>query len=176
MATHPSIEANMKADTKHVPSGRVSELQRRSELPAPAHRAESLPFQAAPDIAPIAVIPQALANRQTRRKLRRVVTREEGRALEMIGHAVDYLNDCYLYEGDEKEIINIGGATMKALGILASARAQILEALPVAEPRTMRLWNALFHRSDGRSSGRGSHRRRDRESKPAAVVPLSSSR
>jgi hypothetical protein len=150
-------------------------MQRRNALPAQAHRAESLPFQAVPEIAPIAVIPQALANRLAQRNLRRVVTREQGRALEMIGHAVDYL-ECYPFEGDDKEIINIGWSTMKALGILVSARRQIVEALPLAEPRRLRFWNALFHRTSERSAGRSPHRERERESKPAAVVPLSSSR
>ncbi len=152
MATHPSVEANMTADTKPVSGGRISEMQRRSELPVEAHCAEDLLFRAEPDVVPIAVIP---VNVPRRGKLRRIMTREEGRALEMIGHAVDYLNDCALYEGDEKEIIHIGGSSMKALGILVSARAQILQSLPLQESRTVRLWNALFHRFSERAFHHG---------------------
>ena len=181
MATHPSVEANMKADTKRVSDGRVSEMQRRSELPVEAYCAEDLLFRTEPNVVPIAVIPVSVPRR---RKLRRIITREEGRALEMIGHAVDYLNDCYLYEGDEKEIINIGGPTMKALGILVSARAQILQSLPLQESRTVRLWNTLFHHSSHHTSQRTSERASERtphhgyggKSQPSGVVPLSSSR
>ena len=196
MATHPRVDANMKADTKRVSDERAFEMHRKSELPAYAHSIDDSFYRAEPNLAPIAVIPQALANPPVQHNLRRILPREEGRALEMIGHAVDYLYDCYLYEGDDKEIINSGGATMKALGILAAARVQILQSLPLQESRTTRLWNALFHRSSGHSSGRGSGRSsehasdrssdrtserssdrgHDRKLQPAAVVPLPSSR
>ncbi|MEO6965472.1 MAG: hypothetical protein ABI076_06185 [Acidobacteriaceae bacterium] len=180
MATHPRVDANMKADTNRVSDERAFEMHRKSELPAHAHSIEDSFYRAEPNLAPIAVIPQALANPPVQHNLRRILPREEGRALEMIGHAVDYLYDCYLYEGDDREIINSGGSTMKALGILAAARIQILQSLPLQESRTTRLWNALFHRSSGRnperSSERSSDRGHDRKSQSAAVVPLPSSR
>ena len=57
----------------------------------------------------------------------------------MIGHAVDYLNDCYLYEGDDDELINIGGSASEAIQILVSLRWQILQSAPIREPRTRAL-------------------------------------
>ncbi len=95
-------------------------------------------------------------------KLHRVITREEGRALEMIGHAVDYLQDCYLHEGDDREILDFRGPKMDAVRILVSAQRQIHRSLPLAEPLTVRLWHALL--------------RRKIQYKSAAVVPVSSSR
>lgn len=80
------------------------------------------------------------------RRMRRIITREQGRALETIGHAVDYLNDCYLYDGAEEEILNVAGPFTEALQVLIAAHQEILLSLPVAEPWTLRVWNALFRR------------------------------
>ncbi len=167
MATHPSVDTNLKIDQKRVPK-----MRQASELPRLEEIGETLPFRAQPDVAPVAVIPIALADKPARQNLRRIMTREQGRVLEMIGHAVDYLNDCYLREGDEDEIINVRSSSTEAIQILISLRWQILQSLPLQKPRMHRLWNALFHRS----SGRISRARANRESKPISVVPLSSSR
>ncbi len=94
--------------------------------------------------------------------MRRTMTREQGAALEMIGHAVDYLKDCYLQQGADADIIDFNAPEMIAVRILISARYQILHALPLSEPLTLRLWSALL-------------RRRSRF-QPATVLPLSSSR
>jgi hypothetical protein len=87
------------------------------------------------------------------RPLRRILTREQGRALETIGHAVDYLNDCYLYNGGDEEILNVSGPFIEALHLLIAARQEILWSLPVAEPWTLRVWNALFRRKPRLTSG-----------------------
>lgn len=130
------------------------------------------------DVAPIAYMPRALAATPRSRSLRRMLTREQGRALEMIGHAVDYLNDCYLYEGDEEELINIGGSSSDAIQILVSLRRQILQSVPIREPRTWRLWDALFHRHTSERPGAVFHHENEHgsQNKPASVLPLSSSR
>ena len=167
MATHPSVDTNQQTGPKRVP-----EICGTSELPRPEDTDKTMPFLAEPALAPIAVIPIALADKPARQNLRRIMTREQGRALEMIGHAVDYLNDCYLHEGDEDEIINVGGSSTEALQILISLRWQILQSLPLEEPRMHRLWNALFRRSAVRTT----RHRPGSESKPVSVVPLSSSR
>lgn len=167
MATHPSVDTNLTTDPKRVP-----EIRRTSELPRPEDTDETLPFLAEPNVAPVAIIPIALVDKPPCQNLRRIMTREQGRALEMIGHAVDYLNDCYLHEGDEDEIINVGGSSTEALQILISLRWQILQSLPLEEPRMHRLWNALFRRTTWRAS----RPRSGRKSKPVSVVPLSSSR
>lgn len=127
------------------------------------------------DVVPVAYMPPPLAESSKAHNLRRVLTREQGRALEMIGHAVDYLNDCYLYEGDEHELINTGGSCSQAMAILIAARGQILQAAPLQEPRMYRLWKSLFHRNCERRSGIEFHRRGERtpQSKPTGVLPLS---
>ena len=173
MATHPSIEANPVADAKCVP-----EMERTVEV---LTAVDGQLFRSRPgvrDIAPIAYVPKTLAEASKTRNLRRILTREQGRALEAIGHAVDYLNDCYLHEGDEDELINVGGSCSDAIQILASMRWQILQSAPIQEPRMLRFWKALFHRNSNRDQGRKSHRGDDHssQSKPNAVLPLSSSR
>jgi hypothetical protein len=136
MATHAGVEADLKADLKLV-QGR--QAGRSPELRTTAH-----PF-----------------NPPQRRGLRRIISREQGCALEMIGHAVDYLNDCYLHEGAEDEIIDFRGPTMEAIQILISIQRQVLHSLPLTEPFTQRLWNTLLRR---------------KQPKSPAVVPLTSSR
>lgn len=79
---------------------------------------------------------------------RRVIGREQGRALETIGHAVDYLNDCLLAQGPDDEIITGLCPATEAIQILISCQLQILHSLPVAEPTSHRLWNAIFRRSE----------------------------
>jgi hypothetical protein len=191
MATHPSVEANLMADAKCVlEMERLAEVStaadraasdRAEANPAEANPAEDQLFRSGPgarDVAPIAYLPPVLAETSNTRNLRRILTREQGRALEAIGHAVDYLNDCYLYEGDEHELINVGGSCSEAIQILASMRWQILQSAPTQEPKTLRFWNALFHRNSNRNRNREAHRAGDRgsQSKPASVLPLSSSR
>lgn len=95
-------------------------------------------------------------------RMRRKITREQGCALEVIGHAVDYLNDSYLYEGADDEIIDFSGPSMDAVRILISAQRQILSSLPLSEPLPLRFWNTLL--------------RRKSQFKATTVVPLSSSR
>ena len=94
--------------------------------------------------------------------MRRVITREQGVAIEMLGHAVDYLDDCYLHEGADDEILDFTAPAMLAAQILVSAQRQILHSLPLTEPLTHLFWNAVL--------------RRKSQFKSAAVVPLSSSR
>lgn len=176
MATHPSVEADPMTDANCT-----SQRNKTAEVLSQANREQVQPFKTLStvrDVAPIAYMPPRLAENLKARNLRRLLTREQGRALETIGHAVDYLNDCYLYEGDEDELINVGGSATEAIQILVSMRWQILQSAPVREPRTFRLWNALFHRHTDRRPRVAFHRSGDRpsQSKSAIVLPLSSSR
>lgn len=95
------------------------------------------------------------------RGLRRIITREEGCALETIGHAVDHLNDCYLQQGSDEEILDFGGPAMEAVQILITLQRQMLRSFPVKEPLLVRVKNALLHRKSAKSS---------------VVLPLSSSK
>ena len=176
MATHPSVEANPKANRNCI-----AEPDRTAKAATAAGPDEEPLFQTLStgrDLAPIAYIPAPLAENPKPHNLRRILTREQGRALELIGHAVDYLNDCYLYEGDQDELISIGGPSTQAVQILVAARSKILQSASVREPRRLRLWDRLFHRSSERRHGVEFHRKDDRasQSKPVAVLPLSSSR
>jgi hypothetical protein len=94
-----------------------------------------------------------VAGRPAKRKMRRVISREQGRALETIGHAVDYLNDLHLSEGPEDELLNDVCPITEAVQILVSLHMQLLSSLPLVEPLSHRLWNAIFHRHPARTSG-----------------------
>jgi hypothetical protein len=176
MLNHNSINANPMADVDPVSKSQHSAEVQTKIAPDEAQLFRTLSQKR--DVAPIAYMPKALAANPNARNLRRVLTHEQGRALEMIGHAVDYLNDCYLYEGEDDELINIGGSSSEAIQILASLRWQILQSAPIREPRTLRLWNALFHRRTNERPGVVFHRAGDlqSQSKPVSVLPLSSSR
>lgn len=79
-------------------------------------------------------------------KQRRMMTREQGHALETLGHAVDYLSDSELFLGfDDEEVLTLTPAT-DAIRILARVRQQLLQSLPLAEPLAVRLWKSIFHR------------------------------
>jgi hypothetical protein len=157
-----SVESNLLTDANQVsPRHNVSEIQ--SDVnPEEVELFRILSRNR--DVAPIAYMPTALASNPKGRSLRRILTREQGRALEMIGHAVDYLNDCYLFEGADDELINIGASSNEAIHILASLRWQILQSAPVREPRQLRLWKALFHRHNGERPGVFVHRAENRRS------------
>jgi len=145
MATHLSFEA----DLKDAPAGQTA---------SKFHPASQNPVNRKPEKA------RSIADDLGRSVSRasRAMTREQGCALEMIGHAVDYLNDCYINDGPDDEILDFSSPSMDAVHILISAQRQILHSLPVAEPFTVRFWNAVW-------------RRRSR-SQSSSVVPLSSSR
>ncbi|MES2220036.1 MAG: hypothetical protein V4587_03610 [Acidobacteriota bacterium] len=176
MSNHRSVEANPMADADCVSERQIPAEDQMEISSEETQLFRTLPHQR--DVAPVAYMPRALAVNPRVRSLRRLLTREQGRALEMIGHAVDYLNDRYLYEGEDEELINIGGPSSEAVQILASLRWQILQSAPVREPRTARVWNALFHRYRAQRPGVVFHRTNEHgsQSKPSSVLPLSSSR
>ena len=176
MLNHHSVEANPMADADHI-----SETENSAEIQTEIHPDEVQLFRTLSrkrDVAPIAYMPTALAANPRARNLRRILTREQGRALEMIGHAVDYLNDGYLFEGEDDELINIGGSSNQAIQILGSLRWQILQSAPIREPRARLLWNALFHRNNTERTAVVFRRVEDcgSQAKSVSVLPLSSSR
>jgi hypothetical protein len=87
------------------------------------------------------------ATQRTIRRGRRIMGREQGQALETIGHAVDYLNDCLLFEGPDSEIVTDPSSSTEAVQILIGLHMQILHSLPIAEPMYRRLWNVMFRRA-----------------------------
>ena len=176
MSTHPSVEVNARILAEYA-----SESHDIADVLTDTDHEEDRLFRTLStvrDVAPIVYLPPPLAENSKPYNLRRILTREQGRALEAIGHAVDYLNDCYLYEGDEAEFINVGGSSSEAIQILVSLRGQILQSAPVREPRILHFWNILFHRHTDRRPEGVFHRAGDRtpQSKSVTVLPLSSSR
>ena len=89
--------------------------------------------------------------RPTTRRMRRVISHEQGRALETIGHAVDYLNDCHLSQGSDDEIVNAVCPVREAVQILISLHLQLLHSLPLVEPLPHRIWNSILHRQPGQT-------------------------
>ena len=112
---------------------------------------------------------QQFADRRTRtstarspkRPMRRVISREQGRALETIGHAVDYLSDCLLMEGPDDELVTGCCPATEAVQILISLHLELLHSLPLVEPMPQRIWNAIFRRL------------RNPPNRDSRVVPLS---
>ena len=74
---------------------------------------------------------------------KRRISREEGRALEAIGHAADYLMDSYVHIGPVQAVLHPTGAEMEAVQLLIQARNRVLESLEVVEPVTQRISSAL---------------------------------
>jgi hypothetical protein len=60
---------------------------------------------------------------------RRRITREQGRALETIGHAADYLMDSYVHIGPAAAILHPNAAELEAVQLLIQARNRVLESL-----------------------------------------------
>lgn len=83
---------------------------------------------------------------------RRRMTREDGRALERISHAADYLLDSYSHQGLAQEKIFGKTPEMEAIHVLVQARNRILEALPVIEPLRQRIWNSLVSRKPAQAA------------------------
>lgn len=139
MATHLSFDADLK----------------RNANPS-SPQVHSIPGTPSRQTAPLAAFPAPPSAANNGR--RRIISREQGRAMEMLGHAADYLSDSYLHEGSDNEMLHFRGPVSEAVHVLVSAQRQILFSLPLVESRSQRFFKALFQR------------------KSAPVVPLSSSR
>lgn len=85
-------------------------------------------------------------------RLRRRIDREQGRALETLGHAVDYLGDCYIQNGSDDDLIDFCGPQMDAVRLLIDAQRDLLASLPLMEPLTLRLWHGLRRGTPFKSS------------------------
>ena len=79
---------------------------------------------------------------------KRRITREQGRALERIGHAADYLFDTYIEQRQAKPApfqqgMHPASPELDAIRMLAHARNRILQSLPIVEPLSHRIWSSL---------------------------------
>ncbi|HUZ05680.1 MAG TPA: hypothetical protein VMU62_10005 [Acidobacteriaceae bacterium] len=105
---------------------------------------ESIP-QRFPDALPLKST-AAISTRTQALQGRRRITREQGRALESLGHAADYLLDSYVYLGPDEEILHSLSAEMEAIHLLVQARNRVLESLEIVQPVPRRFLD-LFRRT-----------------------------
>jgi len=82
--------------------------------------------------------PPALAARANRR---RRISPQAGRALEMLGHAIEYLADEYVHEGCS---FTAGDPQLQALHLLMALNREIYFECPVV-PSFKERWNAMLH-------------------------------
>jgi hypothetical protein len=78
-----------------------------------------------------------------------MLTRKQGRALELIGHGVDYLVDNYVHEGADDELIDVGVFSEDAIQILQSMRLQILQSANIPAIEGQKICTAVMHRNLG---------------------------
>jgi hypothetical protein len=76
-----------------------------------------------------------------------MLTRKQGRALELIGHGVEYLVDNYVHEGADDELIDLGVFSKDAIQILVSMRLQILLSAHVPASEGQKTCTAVTHRN-----------------------------
>ncbi len=88
----------------------------------------------------------AISTRAQALRGRRRISREQGRALESLGHAADYLLDSYVQIGPDEEILHSLSAEMEAIHLLVQARNRVLEALEIVQPAPRRFLD-LFRRT-----------------------------
>lgn len=135
MATH--------AGSEYVTDGQIPHPGAASGLHLVGEDAASAP-ELRPSPAPSAV---------SMSRKRRVLTREQGQALETLSHAIDYLSDCHWMLGsDSDDVLTLTPAT-DAIRLLMLKRYELLHSFPLAEPLMARLWNAIFHRHSHRVVG-----------------------
>lgn len=73
--------------------------------------------------------------------VRRRISREAGRALEILGHAIEYLTDEYLHQGG---LFSAHDPELEGVQLLMALNRQIYFACPVAPSLTER-FRALLH-------------------------------
>jgi hypothetical protein len=137
MATHGTFSPDFQANTALRSNERPGSLQpdhNTGRGPLCIH----LAYRATP-----AVSLEFIEPPRPRPGLRRRISREQGCALETIGHAVDYLNDSYLNEGPDDEILSFSAPPLEAARILVAAQCRLLAAMPLVEPLSKRIWNKL---------------------------------
>lgn len=82
------------------------------------------------------------AGAEVRASIRRRISPQAGRALEILGHAIEYLTDEYVHEGGS---FSAEDPQVEALQILMSLNRQVYFACPEVSTLGERI-RALFHR------------------------------
>jgi hypothetical protein len=88
----------------------------------------------------------AMATGTGSRSARRRTTPEAGFALEVLGHAIEYLADEYVHEAGLLPSIHSGDPRVKAIQMLMAANREVYFACPLVPSLYQRLINHLFGR------------------------------
>jgi hypothetical protein len=72
---------------------------------------------------------------------RRRISPQAGRAIEMLGHAIEYLADEYVYDGCS---LTAGDPQLQAVHILMALNREIYFECPIV-PSFKERWNAMLH-------------------------------
>jgi hypothetical protein len=80
------------------------------------------------------------------RSVRRRTTPEAGFALEILGHAIEYLADEYVHEAGLQSSIFSGDPRVEAIQLLMAANRQVYYACPVVPSLSQRVVQRLFGR------------------------------
>lgn len=80
------------------------------------------------------------------RSIRRRTTPEAGFALEILGHAIEYLADEYVYEAGLIPSIHSGDPRVEAIRLLMAANRQVYYACPVVPSFYQRVMTRLLGR------------------------------
>jgi hypothetical protein len=87
-------------------------------------------------------VPTGLGSRSTRRR----TTPEAGIALEILGHAIEYLADEYAHEAGSISSIHSKDPRVEAMQLLMAANRQVYYACPVVPSLCERIVGRLFGR------------------------------
>lgn len=88
----------------------------------------------------------AVATGTGSRSVRRRTTPEAGFALEILGHAIEYLADEYVHEAGLLPSIYSGDPRVEAIQLLMAANRQVYFACPLAPSLYQRVAGCLFGR------------------------------
>jgi hypothetical protein len=88
----------------------------------------------------------AVATGTGSRSVRRRTTPEAGFALEILGHAIEYLADEYVHEAGLLPSVHKGDPRVEAIQLLMAANRQVYFACPVAPSLYQRVVGRLFGR------------------------------
>jgi hypothetical protein len=89
----------------------------------------------------LAVATPELSAAGVRTDRRRRISHEAGRALEILGHAIEYLADEYVYEGSS---LSANDPQLKAVQVLMALNRQIYFACPEV-PTFGERWRSFLH-------------------------------
>lgn len=83
--------------------------------------------------------------RPNAKQWRRRIPPSEGRAIEILGHAIEYLADEFAFHSGTLPSLNSDDPQIQAIQMLMAANRQVYFSCPVIPPLGVRLLNSLFH-------------------------------